>query len=96
MRPSDDGAAGTRRLMETDGDGWRRRETEGYEADLGVPDKVSGDAEGSVGGWFREQLEFWVSFRLVISTYNAGFSAHTHTIVQELDLNLLVISAVLG
>lgn len=53
-------------------------ETDGYEADLGVPDKVSGDAEGSVGGWFRERLEFWVSFRLVISTYNAGFSAHTH------------------
>lgn len=54
-------------------------ETEGYEADLGVPNKVSGDAEGSVGGWFREQLEFWGSFMLLISTYNARFSAHTHT-----------------
>lgn len=51
---------------------------EGCEADLGVPDKVSGDAEGSEGGWFREQLEFCVSFGLVISTYNARFSAHTH------------------
>lgn len=74
MWPSDDGAAGTRRLMETDG----------YGADLGVPGKVNGDAEGSEGGW----LEVWFSFRLMISSF--CFYPSQHTFIQNLNSSLLV------
>lgn len=47
MWPSDVGAAGTSRLMETDGDGWIRGRPRLS------PDKVNGDAVGSEEGWFR-------------------------------------------